>query len=143
MSLYRLWNVSVYFSLFVCFCFCFFIIFKFSLGGFGVTFVSLCNIHFSVSVTFYLDRESRVLFCLCGFVKADGVCLKCRLTNFTGSTVLFEYPHKLRYRRYNTLHVGQFVTQLWDILDCNRSLNPQHRLKRHQHFISRLLLLLF
>ncbi len=66
------------FSLFVCFYFSFFIA-----GGFGfapkrVIFVSLCNIHFSISVTFYLDRElcSSVVFS-CGFVKAGSICLRC------------------------------------------------------------------
>lgn len=67
MSLYRLWNVSVYF-LFVCFDFFCFVFYRWGFwirSWARVIFVSLCNIHFSVSVTFYLDRESRVLFFLC------------------------------------------------------------------------------
>lgn len=49
------------------FSFCMLLFLFFIAGGFGfaherVIFVSLCNIHFSISATFYLDRESRVFF---------------------------------------------------------------------------------
>lgn len=79
MSLYRLWNVSVYFL----FLYAFYFLLFFNAGVLDllmrVIFVSLCNnIHFSISVTFYFHPESPSvvrLFCV-GFFRLS-ICFQC------------------------------------------------------------------